>query len=290
MKWKSRCVRCGLAAALLFNVLAAQSQARKIHEYKLHEQEDRGAPFAMTLGPDHTVYTLIPRRDGNWVLSEVQNWWQDKPHEIGILVPGFSQHDAFSDLRQMDLAVTPDNKYLVAITTGGMRVANDDPYPTDMMVEVTRLDSFEMLTADHMRSLGMRGTLRAGMDRSGQLLVRSEMAGSADAGPYVTWFAVSIPDVKGRLLCSYQASSDAKDAQPMEQACAEAARTGGFASAAELNSAIWGTGAPPPAPAAPPGVSIPSKDRFDSRTVTIDGTALTLVVINGVTLQVYAAQ
>lgn len=273
---------------MAFAALAAGAQARKVHEYKLHEQEDRGAPFGLTLGPDHTAYTLIPRRDGNWVLSEVQNWWQDKPHEIGILVPGFSQHDAVSDLRQMDLAVTPDNKYIVAILSAGMRVANDDPYPTDMMVEVTRLDNFEMVTADHMRSLGMRGDLRAGMDRASQLLVRSQMAGGGDAGPYVTWFAVSVPEVKARLLCSYQTSADAKDAQPMEQACAEFAGKDGYASAAELSSAVWG--APPPAPVAPPGVTFPPKDRFDARSVTIDGKPLTLVVINGVTLQGYAAQ
>jgi hypothetical protein len=288
MKPATRWVPRGVAAGLALAALAASAQSRKIGEYKLHEQEDRGAPFAMTLGPDHTVYTLLPRRDGNWVLSEVQNWWQPKPHEIGILIEGFSARDPVSAIRQTDLFVTSDNQYLVTILTAALRVAPDDPNPTDMIVEVVRLRDFEVLTTSHMRGLGLRGDLAGGFDRSGQLLVSSSIAGGDSApAPWVTWFAVSLPAVKAQLQCSYQAAADPKDAQPMEAACADWAKKEGYASAADLGRAVW---APtfPPAPPAPPGVSISSKDRFQIATVTVDSKPLTLVVINGVDLQVYS--
>ena len=280
--------------ALALSVLAAGAQARKIREYKLHEQEDRGAPFGMTVGPDHTVYTLLPRRDGNWVLSRVKGWWQEKPDEMGILVEGFSARDPVSGFDQMDLAVTPDGKYVVTMLTAAMRVAADDPYPMDMIVEVVRLDGFEVMITQHMRSLGMRGMLRGGMDREGKLLVRSEMAGGDDNGspaPYVTWFAVTVPDVKAQLECSYQAAADAKDTQPMEAACGEFARKDGYGSAAELAKDAWpeanskDAGAPGSAP--PSGAPISKKDSFRSAGITIDGQPLTLVVLNGVELQVY---
>lgn len=286
-EWIRKTVVAGLALA----ALAAGAQARKIGEYKLHEQEDRGAPFAMTLGPDQTVYTLIPRHDGNWVLSEVQNWWQPKPHEIGILVEGFSAKDPVTSMRQMDLGVTPDGKYLVTILSAGMRAAADDPYPADMIVEVVRLGDFAVVMTDHMRSLGIRGNLQGGFDRGGQLLVNSALVGGeAGSAPYVTWFGVSVPEVKAQLECSYQAAADAKDMQPMEAGCAEFAKKEGYGSAADLAGAVWSRATPAAAAVpAPPGVAISSKDRWQARTVTVDGKPVTLLVINGIDLEVYAA-
>jgi hypothetical protein len=244
----------------------------------------------MTLGPDHTVYTILPRRDGNWILSEVQNWWQEKPHEIGIVVEGFGARDEVSTPGQMDLAVTPDGRFLVTILTASLRVAANDPYPMDMIVEVVRLDNFAVVQTQHMRSLGLRGNLAGGMDRAGHLLVSSSVPGGgedAPSAPYVSWFQVSLPEVKPQLECSYQAAADAKETQPIEEACADFAKKDGYASAAELMAQVW----PQTKPAeAPPGVAIAAKDRFDARTVTVDGKPLTLVVINGVEVQVYAPQ
>jgi len=37
-------------------------------------------------------------------------------------------------------------------------------------------------------------------------------------------------------------------------------------------------------------VAIASKDRFQTREVTVDGKKLTLVVVNGVNIEVYAAE
>jgi hypothetical protein len=64
---------CGVALSLALACVAGAEQ-HKIHEYKLHEPLDQGAPFALLVGPDHAAYTLIPRRDGNWILSQVQQW------------------------------------------------------------------------------------------------------------------------------------------------------------------------------------------------------------------------
>jgi hypothetical protein len=284
---------CGMALA----ALAAGAQARKIHEYRLHEPEDRGSPFAMTVGPDHTLYTLVPRHDGNWVLSEVQGWWLDHPDEHGILVEGFSSRDPVAAPGQMDLAVTPDGKFLVAVLSASMRVAADDPYPVDMIVEVTRLDHFEVMNTEHLRGLGIRGNLQAALDRTGHLLVSSSVPAADENGaqaPYVTWFRLTPPELKADLLCSYQAPADAKNAQPIEDACSGPARTEGYASAAEIlalfpqKSAPGSPSAPPPPP--PSGVSVSSKDRFQAATVTIDGKPLTVVVLNGIDVQVYAMQ
>lgn len=292
-RWRWRngaCAGLALLAALAFGALASQAQARKIHEYKLHEQEDRGTPFGMTLGPDHTVYTILPRRDGNWILSEVQNWWQEKPHEIGIVVEGFAARDEVSSPGQMDLAVTPDGRFLVAILTANLRVAASDPYPMDMIAEVVRLDNFTVVQTQHMRSLGLRGNLIGGMDGVGHLVVSSSVPGGgndAPLAPYVSWFQVSVPEMKPQLVCSYQAGTDAKDMEPVEAGCADFAKKDGYASAADLIAQVW----PQTKPAeAPPGVAIAAKDRFDARTVTVDGKPLTLVVINGVQVQVYAPQ
>jgi hypothetical protein len=293
MKDVRRWARNAAGAALVVSALAAGAQARKIHEYRLHEQEDRGAPFGMTVGPDQTVYTLLPRRDGNWVLSRVKSWWQEKPDEVGVLVEGFSARDAVSGFRQMDVAVTPDGKYVTTILAAGLRAAPDDPYPTDMLVQVFAPDRLDRVASEHMRGLGIRGDLEGGMDRSGQLLVNAAMAGTDADGktsPYMTWFAVSIPQLKAKLECSYQAAADAKDVEAMEAACGDFAKAEGYASAQELQRAVWGSDNPAPAGAAPPGIAIAPKDRFQVRQVTAEGTALTLVVVNGVTLQAYATQ
>ncbi|HEY6446766.1 MAG TPA: hypothetical protein VIY53_09925 [Acidobacteriaceae bacterium] len=280
----------GLLFALTFSAVAAEAQTRKIHEYKLHEQEDRGAPFGMAVGPDHTVYTILPRRDGNWILSEVQGWWQEKPHEIGIVVEGIAARDEVSAPGQMDLAVTPDGRFLVTILTAGLRVGANDPYPMEMIVEVVRLDNFTVVQTQHMRGLGLRGNLAGGLDGAGHLLVSSSLPGGGDdatSAPYVSWLEVSLPEMKPQLECSYQAGADAKDPQPMEEACADFAKKDGYASAAELIAQVWPQ---TKAAEAPPGVAIAAKDRFDARTVTVDGKALTVVVINGVEVQVYAPQ
>lgn len=278
-------LRAGLAFCLAVGVAGAQ--VRKIHEYRLHEQEDRGARFAMTVGPDHTVYTLIPRRDGNWILSEVKNWWQDKPTELGIAVQGFSARDPVGSWDQMDLAVTPDGQYLVTILSADLRVAPDDPYPTDLLVEVVRLSDFSVVDTEHMRALGMRGHMRGGLDRTGHLLVRSEITpqGGSNSAPFDTVFAVTVPEMKPQLVCSYESG----DAAGMESSCGDFAKKEGYGSAAELAQAIWRT-APAPPQALPAGLSLAAKDRWQSTNVTVDGKPLTLVVVNGVNLQVFATE
>ena len=286
MRWVRRAGLAGLALA----ALSAGAQARKIQEYRLHEQEDRGTPFGMTVGPDDTLYTLIPRRDGNWVLSEVKGWWQDHPNEVGILVEGYSARDAATSFGQMDLGVSADGKYLITTISAGFKGAPDDPYPMDMIVETVRLDGFEVVDTEHMRALGMRGMLVGGMDRTDKLLVRSsvETAGTAGA-PYVSWFVVDVPEEKAQMECSYQAAPDGKDTQPMEDGCGGFAKQEGYGSAAEMDGKVWPAGGAA-SPAAPPGVAIASKDRFQTREVTVDGKKLTLVVVNGVNIEVYAAE
>lgn len=272
-----------VAVALALGALGARAQAHRVYEYRLHEQEERGAPFGMTVGPDRTLYTIIPRRDGNWVLSRVKDWWQAKPDELGILVEGFSKNQPVADFGPMRLAVTPDGQNLVVILSAEMRVAADDPYPTDMIVEVVRLQDFTVVDTEHMRGMGIRGRLRGGLDRAGHLVVRSEIP-SAEAGgsPFTTWFAVSVPQVKAQLVCSYQGG----DQPGMESSCGDFAKKEGYGSASELASAVWP--APPTAPlAVPAGVSVAAKDRWQTATVTVQSKPLTLVVINGVQLQVY---
>lgn len=277
----------GFHAGLAFALAAALAgaQARKIHEYRLHEQEDRSAHFAIAVGPDHTVYTLIPRRDGNWILSEVKGWWQDKPDELGIAVQGFSAHDPVGTLHQMDLAVTPDSQYLVSIVSAELRVPPDDPYPTDLLVEVVRLADFSVVDTEHMRALGMRGHLQGGLDRAGHLLVRSEIAppGGGSSAPFDTVFAVTVPEMKPQLVCSYESGDPG-----LESSCGEFAKKEGYASAADLAQALW-SAAPSPPQALPAGVSLSPRDRWQSVSVTIDGKPLTLLVINGVNLEVFAA-
>lgn len=288
MKSGFRAVWGAAIGGLAVTALAAGAQARKVHDYRLHEIEDRGAPFSMLVGPDHTVYTLLPRRDGQWILSEVKDWWQDKPMELGIVVEGFSSRDAVSAPGQMDLALTPDGQYLVTLLSARMRVTPDDPYPMDMLVEVVRLDKFEVVMTEHMRSLGIRGQLHGGMDSGGQLLVNSEVAAVDENGatkPWNSWFAVTVPAMKAHLACSYERA----DPAAMETACGSFAKTEGYGSAADLNGKIW-PGAPTAVPVAPAGVTIASKDRFASQTVDVDGKPLSLVVVNGVDVQAYVPQ
>jgi hypothetical protein len=291
MHWAFRAVRIAVSAGLAVGALAGLAQPRRLREYRLHEQEDRSAPFAMTVGPDNTLYTLLPRRDGNWVLSRVKGWWLDRPDEMGIAIEGFSAHDPVASFGQMDLAVTPDGEYLVVVLSAEMRVAPDDPYPMEMVVEAVRLDLFQAVDTERMRSLGIRGNLLGALDRAGRLLVDSSVStaeSGAAAAPYVTWFRVSVPGLKPELMCSYQTGTDPKDAKPLEDACATFAKGEGYASAAELAASLP-QAAPPANPAQPPaGIAIPAKDHFQAQTVTVDGKPLTLVVLNGVDMQVYA--
>jgi hypothetical protein len=188
----------------------------------------------------------------------------------------------------MDLALTPDGQYLVTLLSARMRVTPDDPYPMDMLVEVVRLDKFEVVMTEHMRSLGIRGQLHGGMDSGGQLLVNSEVAAVDENGatkPWNSWFAVTLPAMKAHLACSYERA----DPAAMETACGSFAKTEGYGSAADLNGKIW-PGAPTAVPVAPAGVTIASKDRFASQTVDVDGKPLSLVVVNGVDVQAYAPQ
>jgi hypothetical protein len=291
MKLVRRVVRSGLnlglAAAL--GALLAGAQARKVHEYKLHEPEARGAPFGMVLGPDHTVYTLIPRQNGQWILSEVVGWWQDKPVERGILVEGFSTRDAISTMGQIDLRLSADGQYLVTLLTAGIRVAPDDPYPMDMIVEAVRLDTFEVASTEHMRSLGIRGNLQGTLDHAGRLVVNSEVPAADENGgaaAYRTWFAVTVPDMKAKLVCSYGSA----DAQAMEASCGEFAKKEGYATAAELDNVLQAYKKPQPPAPAPSGIAVSPKDRVQTKELDVEGKPLTLVVVNGVDLQVYAPQ
>ncbi|HTW47013.1 MAG TPA: hypothetical protein VMD92_03630 [Acidobacteriaceae bacterium] len=281
-----------ISAALALCALAAAGQLRRIREYHLHESEDKAAAFAMTLGPDNTLYTLLPRRDGNWILSRIQSWWLDHPDELGIVVEGFSVRDPIASLGQMDLAVTPDGKYLVAVLSAPMRVATNDSYPMDMIVEVVRLDTFQVVDTEHMRSLGMRGNLLGTLDRAGHLLVDSSIPSTgpdAAATPYVTWFRVALPVLKPELMCSYQTAGP-KDTRPLEEACAAFAKTEGYASAAEVAASLPHPTQPANPAQPPPGIAIPPKEHYQAQTVTIDGKPLTLVVLNGVEVEVYAAE
>jgi hypothetical protein len=291
--WRFRAVQITIFAGLALSALAAAAQPRHLREYRLHESEDKNAPFAMTVGPDNTLYTLIPRRDGNWVLSRVQRWWLDHPDELGISVEGFSARDPIASLGQMDLAVTPDGKYLVTVLSAPLRAASEDSYPMDMIVEVVRLDTFQVIDTEHMRSVGMRGSLIGAMDRAGHLLVDSAIPSTdpaATSAPYVTWFRVGVPSLKPELMCSYQAPADPKDVKPVEEACAAFAKTEGYASAAEVAASLP-QATPRANPAQPPaGIEIPPRDHFQVQTVTVEAKPLTLVVLDGVDLQVYGQQ
>ena len=284
-------MRAATALGVMLAAAAAGAQAHKVHEYRLHEQEERGAPFGMTVGPDHTLYTIIPRRDGNWVLSEVKNWWQSKPEEVGILVEGFSSREAVARIGQMTLAVTPDAQTLVSILSAEMQVAPSDPYPTEMVVEALRLQDFSVVNTQRMRGLGMRGDLQGGLDRDGHLLVRSEIASPGGSGSaFATWFSLAVPELKAQLVCSYESGNQqAGDPQGIESACGEFVKKEGYASAADLAAAVW-PAAPAAAPQLPAGVSVGAKDHWQAAEVTIDGKPLTVVMINGVQLQVYAQQ
>jgi hypothetical protein len=286
-KW---CVQAGCAVVLSLGLASlAVAEQHKVHEYKLHEPLDQGAPFALLVGPDHAAYTLIPRRDGNWILSQVQQWWQEKPVEVGILVEGFSSHDAVAAAPQMNLAITPDGKYLVTTLSAPMRVAPGDPYPMDMIVEVIRLDTFAVVNTEHMRSLGLRGLMTGFLDHDGKLVVRSAVAPeqpTAGATPYITWFRISVPELKPELMCSFQ-WPDAANSPEMETACGAFAKTEGAASAEEFDRASQHA-VPPAAPVAPDGLVYSPKDRFQTATFTSDGKPITLVVLNGIDLQVFA--
>jgi hypothetical protein len=286
-----RAARIAVPSCLALCALALSAQTHKVREYRLHEQDDKAAPFAMLIGPDNTLYTLIPRRDGNWVLSRVQRWWLDHPDELGILVEGFSARDPIASLGQMTLALTPDGKYLVTLLSAPLRVAPGDPYPMNLIVEVVRLDTFQVIGAEQGRSLGMRGNLLAAVDPSGHLLVDSSIpATEAASAPYVTWFRVALPSLKPELVCSYQAPADSKDLKPSEDACAAFAKSEGYASAAELAASLPQP-VPPATPAEPPpGIAIPPKTHFLAQSATVDGKPLTLIVLDGVDLQVYAPQ
>lgn len=287
--WARR-LRCAVFLGLGLGALSLSAQSQKIREYRLHEQEEKNAPFAMLVGPDNTLYTLITRRDGNWVLSRVERWWLDRPDEIGILVEGFSAHDAVASLGQMDLALTPDGKYIVVLLSAPLRTAPDDPYPMEMIVDVVRLDTFQSIDTDHMRSLGIRGNLLATIDRAGHLLVHSSIPPTgSETAPFITWFQVSVPSLKAQLMCSYQPVG-ADDGKSAEDACGAFAKTEGYASAAELAASLP-QAAPPANPAQPPpGVTISPKDHYQFRTVTVDGRPITLFVVNGIDVQAYASQ
>jgi hypothetical protein len=296
MVWGSvgrfRAVRIAIFAGFALAASAAAAQPHHLRDYRLHESEDKNAPFAMTLGPDNSLYTLIPRRDGNWVLSRVQRWWLDHPDELGILVEGFSARDPIAALGQMNLALTPDGKYLVAVLSAPLRVAPDDPYPMDMIVEVVRLDTFQTIDTEHVRGLGIRGNLLGAFDRAGNLLVDSAIPSTdpSAATPWVTWFRLAVPSLKPELMCSYQAPADPKDAKPIDDACAAFAKSEGYASAAEVAAAL-----PRPVPPAnpaqpPPGIDIPPKVHFQVQAATVDGRIMTLVVIDGVDVRVYGAE
>ena len=281
--------RAATALGLMLAAAAAGAQAHKLHEYRLHEQEERGAPFGMTLGPDHTLYTIIPRRDGNWVLSEVKNWWQSKPEEIGILVEGFSNREPVARIGQMTLAVTPDSQTLVSILSAEMQVPASDPYPTEMVVEAVRLQDFSVVNTQRMRGLGMRGHLEGGLDRDGHLLVRSEIAAPGGSGStFATWFSIAVPELKAQLVCSYQ-NGDQQGGDQQAGACGAFGKKEGYGSAADLAAAVW-PGTPATPPQLPAGVSVGAKDHWQAAEVTIDGKPLTVVVINGVQLQVYGQQ
>ncbi|HEX4004771.1 MAG TPA: hypothetical protein VHX60_01225 [Acidobacteriaceae bacterium] len=285
-------IELGCLFVLLLSAFPALAQQRKVREYKLHEPEDRGAPFSLMLGPDHTAYILQPRRDGNWILSEVRGWWQDHPSERGIAVEGFSARDAVNTIHQMDIALTPDGRDLLTILSATLRVAPDDPNPMEMLVELIPLDSFQVTATQHMRSLGMRGNLRAVLDPAGQLLVSSAVPPAeptAGDAPYVTWFQVALPDMKAHLMCSFQASAQgAADPKDEQAACGASLSQTGYAALPDIDKALQL--AQPPEPPTPPAVEVTAKDRVHTAAAAIDGKAFTLVVVNGVILQIFSAQ
>jgi len=127
------------------------------------------------------------------------------------------------------------------------------------------------------------------LDHDGKLVVRSAVAPeqpTAGATPYITWFRISVPDLKPELMCSFQ-WPDAANSQEMETACGAFAKTEGATSAQEFDRTTQHV-APPQAPVAPDNFTYSPKDRIQTTTVTIDRKPLTLVVLNGIDLQVFA--
>jgi hypothetical protein len=160
----------------------------------------------------------------------------------------------------------------------------------DMIVEVVRLSDFQVAETQHLRGLGIRGHLLGALDQKGEVLVNSSVPTtdeSGTAGAYITWFRLTPPALKADLLCSYEPAADAKNLQPLEDACSPAARSEGYASAAEI-TALFPQKSPPPSP--PPGITISAKDTFATANVTVENKPVTLLVLNGTEVDVYATQ
>jgi hypothetical protein len=186
----------------------------------------------------------------------------------------------------MTLAVTPDARTLVSVLSAEMQVPANDPYPTEMVAEAVRLQDFSVVNTQRMRGLGMRGHLEGGLDRDGHVLVRSQIASPGGSGSeFGTWFSLTVPQLKAQLVCSYEGG----DQRAIESACGDFVKKEGYVSATDLAAAVW-PAAPAAAPTLPAGVSVGAKDHWQAADVTIDGKPLTVVVINGVQVQVYGQQ
>jgi hypothetical protein len=64
-----------------------RAAVREIREYKTHEPSDRYVRFAMTVTPQGDVLSLVPKKNGAWRLTRIQNW-DKKPTDQTINVPG----------------------------------------------------------------------------------------------------------------------------------------------------------------------------------------------------------
>lgn len=76
----------GLTSGIVLTT-ALRAEVSEIREYKTHEPSDRYVRFAMTVTPQGDVLSLVPKKDGGWRLTRIQNW-DKKPTDQTINVPG----------------------------------------------------------------------------------------------------------------------------------------------------------------------------------------------------------
>jgi hypothetical protein len=249
-----------MAAAMSSCALAgftAQARLDPLREIKLPVPSSPVVPgpreraAAIKVASDQSLLALVADSNGNWSLVHVKEWWTEDPLSEVLSVRGWAAGGANSGIGVVDLQITTDGRYAVAIAATISVDKGPSVSKPDTFITVVDLEGWRIVGSLHTANM-------SGADfSSAQILNESWMAlQDTSAGPsfshddyiYKHNRLISIPDLKLGPECISKrprrqlAAPEAPEAEPIakqnDEACADVLKISGIESERHLDSII----------------------------------------------------
>lgn len=263
--------------AVLFHSATAYGQAdlKLLREIRLPVAAERGSfgtgfwlvgtpakeLFAASLAPDQSLLVLDPDNSGSWPLLRIRQWWTPNPSIDSLNIPGWNSTDAKDmDMELVDLQVTPDGHYAVAIFGAGWMRKGEGyiflprhyvPRPSEGVLTLVDLHRWRIIGSVRTTDIGIGFVTAARILDSGWIAVQGSISGTdrqsnSRSDLLDRTRLLKLPGLEPGLSCvaqfnipfgghlSWQKTNQANDAS-----CRQLLKRTGLASYRELESRIF---------------------------------------------------